>query len=177
MWTMDSKSCIKNKLCCCGAHQAFPAISNTIKLRPWNMGTMMRKTRNRKQMKKTMVWMAIPVNTSQKRKETGHIHSEFLLMMHPLVNLIKWVSYIGYCSSSVRVRVRVQGKKVIITEADDGSLISCQAHPTHHSRSGGADSLLAVVDAVDFSFVQAFQVRPESRLKQRTEMALAKKLT
>lgn len=100
---------------------------------------------------------------------------EFLLMIHPLVNFSKWVGYIGYCTSSVRV----QGKKVIITEADDGSLVSCQTHPTHHSRSGGADGLLAVVDAVDISFVQAFQVRPESRLKQgeRTETAWAKKLT
>lgn len=64
---------------------------------------------------------------------------------------------------------------MVFTEADDGSLISCQAHPTHHSRSGGADGLLAVVDAVNVSFVQAFQVRPESRLEQeeRTNTARA----
>lgn len=55
---------------------------------------------------------------------------------------------------------------MIITEADDGSLVSCQTHPTHHSRSGGADGLLAVVDAVDVSFVQAFQVRPEETMKR-----------
>lgn len=59
---------------------------------------------------------------------------------------------------------------MIITKADDGSLESCQAHPTHNSRSGGADGLLAVVDAVDVSFVQAFQVRPESRLKRGNDM-------
>lgn len=56
----------------------------------------------------------------------------------------------------------MQGNKEVFTEADDGSLISCQAHPAHHSRSGGADGLLAVVDAVDVSFVQALQIGPES---------------
>lgn len=53
----------------------------------------------------------------------------------------------------------------IITEAGDGGLVSGQAHPAHHSRSGGADGPLAVVDAVAVSFVQALQVRPEGPMK------------
>lgn len=67
---------------------------------------------------------------------------------------------------------------MVFTEADDGSLISCQAHPTHYSRSGGADGLLAVVNAVDVSFVQAFQVRSESRLEMggENENALSSKV-
>lgn len=49
----------------------------------------------------------------------------------------------------------------MITEAYDRSLISRQAHPTHDSRFRGADGLLAVVDAVNVSFVQPLQVGPE----------------
>lgn len=48
-------------------HHAFPAMSNTMILRPWKTGTMIRNTRNKKQMKNTTVWMAIPANTTHKQ--------------------------------------------------------------------------------------------------------------
>lgn len=47
---------------------------------------------------------------------------------------------------------------VSFTEADDGSLMSHQAHPTDNTRFRWTDGLLAVINAVNISFVQPLQV-------------------
>lgn len=56
----------------------------------------------------------------------------------------------------------VLSANVSCTEADDSSLISCQAHPTDDTRFRRTDGLLAVINAVNISFVQPLQVCPET---------------
>lgn len=48
--------------------------------------------------------------------------------------------------------------KASCTEADDGSLISCQAHPADDTGFRRTDGLLAVIKAVNISFVETLQV-------------------
>lgn len=52
--------------------------------------------------------------------------------------------------------------KASCTEADDGSLISCQAHPADDSGFRRTDGLLTVIQAVNISFVETLQVGPET---------------
>lgn len=52
--------------------------------------------------------------------------------------------------------------KATFTEADDGSLIPRQTHPADDTRFRRADGLLAVINAVNVSFIQTLQVRPET---------------
>lgn len=84
-----------------------------------------------KQMKNTMVWMAIPVGREEGRK----VYTRLI------------------CSVNERF-----GANVSCTEADDGSLISHQAHPTGDARFRRTDGLLAVINTVNISFVQPLQV-------------------
>lgn len=53
-----------------------------------------------------------------------------------------------------------------VTEADDGSLIPCQTHPADDTGFGRTDGLLAVINAVNVAFIQAFQVGPETNVNK-----------
>lgn len=75
----------------CQTHHAFPATSNTTILRPWKTGIMMRNTRNKKQMKNTTVWMAIPANTTTQHAILTHTHASILA-------IIKWWSWYSFIS-------------------------------------------------------------------------------
>lgn len=63
----------------------------------------------------------------------------------------------SYLLSNLAVTV-VLDANVSCTEADDGSLISRQAHPTDDTGFRWTDGLLAVINTVNISFVQPLQV-------------------
>ena len=50
-----------------------------------------------------------------------------------------------------------------LTDADDGSVVPGQAHPAHNPWLGWTDGLLAAVNAVNVSPVQASEVFPANR--------------
>lgn len=81
-------------------------------------------------MKNTTVWMAIPAGT-----ETG-----------------------SACSTSGATEMLVLDIKASRTEANDSSLVSCQAHPADDAGFRRTDGLLAVINAVNISFVETLQV-------------------
>lgn len=81
-------------------------------------------------MKNTTVWMAIPVGT-----ETG-----------------------SACLTSEATEMLVLEIEASCTQANDGSLVACQAHPADDAGLRRTDGLLAVVNAVNVSFVETLQV-------------------
>lgn len=132
-------------------HHAFPAISKTIMLRPWKTGMMIKNTRNKKQMKNTMVWIAIPAQKQHRNLVLYKLHfqiiSHFIYIFFSIrclfnftttLIMMLWEYFIWWCS---------------FTKADDCSLVSYQTHPTDDTIIRWRDGFLAVINVVNISFI------------------------
>lgn len=62
------------------------------------------------------------------------------------------------------------------TEADDRSLVSCQAHPADNTRFRWTDGLLAVINAVDVALIQSFKVWPGKNKKDSGNRTLSEQV-